>query len=125
MKFNAQDPPRIFSVTGAGVQINISDCGSLELNPNEQVTFKTEAGSEYDVVRKSWGFYATPSINGRLKSFGLRGVLVMSKFNKIYLLLVESDKEKDFFEYIESDFQTFICWLDDGPSLEKIINLFK
>ena len=125
MKFDPRDPPRLFTVSGAGVNLTLSDCGSLELNSDEQVTFKTEAGGEYDVTRKNWGFYATPSINGRLKSFGLRGALVVSKVGKIYLMLVESEKEKEFLAYIDSDFQKFLCWLDVDDTVEKIIKLFK
>ena len=93
MKFNANKPPRKFQVSGAGVSLTLSDCGSIQLSPDEQVTFLTDNGAEYDVTRKNWGFYATPSINGRLKSFGLRGALVVSKFGKIFLMLVESNKE--------------------------------
>ena len=125
MKFNPLDPPRLFQVSGAGVKLTLSDCGSLKMDPDEQVTFKTEEGGEYDVTRKKWGFYATPSINGRLKSFGLRGALVVSKFGKIFLMLVESDKEKEFLAYIDADLQIFLCWLDVDDTVEKIIKLFK
>ena len=60
-----------------------SDCGRIALAPDEQVTFTTEAGGEYDVTRKSWGFYATPSINGRLKTFGLRAALVRNVAGRV------------------------------------------
>jgi hypothetical protein len=125
MKFKAKEPPRKFQVTGAGITLSLSDCGSIELNPDEQVTFLTDTKAEYDVTRKSWGFYATPSINGRLKSFGLRGALVVSKFGKIFLMLVESGKEDHFFGYVQSDHQQFLCWLDDDEQIKKITGLFK
>ena len=73
MRLDRKDPPRTFVV---GDNIKISDCGMIALRPDEQVTFVTEAGAEYDVVRKDWGFYATPSLNGRLLQFGLRAVLI-------------------------------------------------
>ena len=41
--------------------------GTVYLAPNEQLTFVTENKNRYDVARKYWGFYATPSINSRLK----------------------------------------------------------
>lgn len=125
MQFKPLNPPRKFEVSGAGLKLELSDCGSLELNPDEQVTFITNLGGQYDVARKSWGFYATPSMNGRLKSFGLRSALVVSKFRKIFLMLVEVGKEAEFFEYINSDLQSFICWLDDDQEIKKITSLFK
>ena len=78
MKFTPIDPPRRFQVSGRGVTLMLSDCGRVALEPGEQVTFTTAAGGEYDVARKDWGFYATPSTNSRLKSFGLRAALVLS-----------------------------------------------
>ena len=125
MQFKPLDPPRKFEVSGAGLKLELADCGSLDLNPDEQVTFTTDSGGQYDVTRKSWGFYATPSINGRLKSFGLRGALVVSKFGKIFLMLVESGKEPEFFTYINSDLQSFICWLDDDQEVERITRLLE
>src|SRR5438105_15753607 len=69
------DPPRAFQV-GRTEKIWIRDCAHISLEPDEQVTFLTGEGAEYDVARKDWGFYATPSLNSRLARFGLRGVLV-------------------------------------------------
>ena len=34
---------------------------------------------EYDIVKKNWGFYATPSINGRLIKFGYKTCLIKNK----------------------------------------------
>jgi hypothetical protein len=125
MQFSPLDPPRKFKVSGAGLKLELSDCGSLELSSDEQITFVTDSGGQYDVTRKSWGFYATPSINGRLKSFGLRGALVVSKFGKIFLMLVEAGKESDFFSYVNADLQNFICWLDNDQEVQKITRLFE
>jgi hypothetical protein len=36
----------------------------------------TDDGKEYDVAKKDWGFYATPSMNGRLKKFGFKTAIV-------------------------------------------------
>lgn len=125
MQFNPLNPPRKFEVSGAGLKLELVDCGSIDLNPDEQVTFTTDSGGQYDVTRKSWGFYATPSINGRLKSFGLRGALVVSKFGKIFLMLVEAGKESEFFTYINSDLQNFLCWLDDDQEVKRITRLLE
>ena len=50
MKFKEIIPPRSFEVV-RGEPIEIVDCAQVELAPNEQITLKTESGSEYDIVR--------------------------------------------------------------------------
>ena len=55
MKLNELKPPRKFNV-GANKQICIEHCADVFLKDNEQVTFKDENGSEYDVAKKNWGY---------------------------------------------------------------------
>jgi len=124
MKFTPIDPPRRFEVTGAGVKLTLSDCGRVALQANEQVTFTTEAGAEYDVARKDWGFYATPSINARLKSFGLRGALVLSVYGRLFFVLVEKGKEEAFLAYVEADRQKLLCWLDDDAEVARLAGFY-
>lgn len=119
MKFSPQAPPRLFTV-GADQNIHLKDCGRIKLEPEEQVTFTTESGAEYDVTRKSWGFYATPSTNGRLKRFNLRAVLVKNRLQQYYVLLVETGKEPSFQEYVASERLTVLCWLDDTNELSRL-----
>jgi len=102
------------------VTLTLSDCGRVALEPDEQVTFTTASGGEYDVARKDWGFYATPSTNGRLKSFGLRAALVLSGYQKLFVVLVEAGKEDVFLEYVAADQQRLLCWLDDDASVTKL-----
>ena len=47
-------------------KIYIKHCADIYLKKNEQITLKN-FDKEYDIVKKDWGFYATPSINDRLK----------------------------------------------------------
>jgi hypothetical protein len=124
MKFTQIDPPRSFEVSGAGVKLTLSDCGRVELAEDEQVTFTTSGGGEYDVTRKDWGFYATPSINGRLKSFGFKGALVVSAYGRLFLMLVESGKERAFHDYIKADHQKLLCWLDDDAEVTKLAGFY-
>lgn len=119
MKINEKNPPRIFEV-GFDKKGFIKDCGNISLLKDEQITFTTENGAEYDVTRKSWGFYATPSTNGRLKSFGLRTVLVKNRINKYFILLVESGHEKDFEIYAKEEPLSIIFWLDEGLELDGL-----
>lgn len=103
------NPPREFTVTS----VRIKHCADIELEPDEQVTFTTQSGTEFDVVRKEWGYYATPSLNQRLPDHGLRPVLVRGeRSGKMYLLLVEPGREREFQEYIDWDGLRVVCWLD-------------
>lgn len=119
MKFEPIDPPRKFDV-GVADPIQISDCGRLELDANEQVTFVTESGGEYDVTRKSWGFYATPSLNGRLPQFGLRAALVVSPGSRYFVLLIEEGKEEECQKYMDVEGHRIVCWLDNTEDLERL-----
>ncbi len=119
MRFTPTQPPRTFDV-GRYLTTRLTDCGQLRLAPDEQVTLLTDEGAEYDVVRKSWGFYATPSMNGRLASFGLRAVLVKSPSAKFYLLLVERGKEGAFQQYLDGERHTIVCWLDNDDALAAL-----
>jgi len=98
--------------------IHLKDCGRVVLEPDEQITFVTESGTEYDVVRKSWGYYATPSLNSRLPSFGLKPVLVRSG-DRFYLLLVENSKEGEFHAYLQRQGMEVMGWLDQASSRQE------
>lgn len=117
MKIDRIDPPREFEVLG----IRIRHSANIELEPDEQVTFVTPSGTEFDVARKSWGYYGTPSLNGRLVEHGLRAVLVRGeRSGKVFLLFVEAGKEQEFNEYIEWDRLTVVCWLDTHEATDEL-----
>jgi len=119
VRFDPQDPPRIFEV-GYGETVRMCDCGRLALEADEQVTFTTASGAEYDVARKSWGFYATPSLNGRLQDFGLRGVLVRNRIDRYFVLLVERGHEPEFERYLDVEELHVVTWLDTTADLERL-----
>ncbi|MDZ4252740.1 MAG: hypothetical protein U1A72_09245 [Sulfuritalea sp.] len=120
MKFEEKNPPRSFAV-GNAVKFPMKDCGALRLEPDEQVTFVTESGGEYDVARKDWGFYATPSLNGRLEQFGLRGVLIRNRgTGRYFVLLVERGREALFDAYCEQENLAVIAWLDSSAALDGL-----
>lgn len=119
MRFDIKDPPRRFPV-GDGTH-SIADCGSLRLDADEQVTLLTDDGGEYDVARKDWGFYATPSLNGRLLGFGLHGVLIRNRgTGRYFVLLVEQGKEPAFDAYCRRENLAVVCWLDDTAKLDRL-----
>ena len=105
-------PPRVF-VVGKNKNISISDCGSINLEHNEQVTFLTDDGKEYDVVSKEWGFYATPSINKRLAAQGFKTALVKSSNGMFYIMLVDKNKITLFENYLSQEKNYLVKWLDE------------
>lgn len=120
MKWMPNCPPRVYEA-GYEVKVRISDCGRLHLDPDEQITLITAAGAEYDVTRKEWGFYATPSLNGRLASFGLRGVLARNRDGRVFLLLVEKGHEEAFYSYCASEPLTVLAWLDTKEAVQDLM----
>ena len=120
MKFDELTPPRVFTV-GNSVRFDMRDCGRVALEPDEQVTFTTEGGGELDVARKDWGFYATPSLNGRLEGFGLRAVLVRNTLTgRYFVLVVECGKEVAFDAYLVQESCEVVHWLDTTEALEAL-----
>lgn len=98
----------------------LRDCGTVALEPGEQVTFVLPSGAEYDVARTRWGFYATPSLNARLAGQGLRGTLVRNAQGKYYVMLVERGSEDAFAEDLRSQGSRLVSWLDDEASLAAL-----
>lgn len=112
MKFTLKDPPREFEV-GFGPKVVMQDCAAIELAPNEQVTFVSKEGAEYDVARKDWGYYATPSLNGRLTDFGFRTALVSNRLGRRFVLLVQNSRQASFDAYLQDEGLQVLAWLDD------------
>lgn len=112
MKIEKQTPPREFLV-GKKNDITIKDCGKLFLSSDEQITFISKNNKEYDVVKKDWGYYATPSINGRLKKYGYKTALVKNNQGKYYIMLVDLNKQELFKMYIKNENNFLVQWLDE------------
>ena len=111
MKFNFKKQPRTFKV-GLKKEIMLHDCGEIELSHNEQLTFKSDGEKEYDFVRKAWGYYATPSINGRLKRNGFKVAIVVNELTGMkFVMAVEEDKEPEFNQYCRSETLKVVEWL--------------
>ena len=112
MNFIPKIPAREF-FTGETLTL-MHDCGEMFLTQNEQITFKRESGAEYDVTAKDWGFYATPSLNGRLSKFGFRTALVSNtKTKRRFVLIVEKGFEESFTSYLKLESLVVEMWLDD------------
>ena len=119
MRYTPIEPPRSFEV-GLNVQVQMKDCARLQLEPDEQVTFVTESGAEFDVARKGFGYYATPSLNGRLRSFGLRAVLVRSRKGQYFILFIERGMDDAFSRYAAEHELRLVCWMDSDEALAEL-----
>ena len=123
MKIQRIDPPRKFTVGFKERRVTLKDCAHIQLRADEQVTFLTEAGGEYDVARKAWGFYATPSINSRLLCCGFKTALIKNRVGHFFVVLVKKGKEKLFKKYVKQE-QLDVAWLDSPRNLKKLARCF-
>lgn len=119
MKLTPTEPARPF-VCGVEDAVTMYDTGFVALEADEQVTFTTPAGGEYDLARKSWGFYATPSLNGRLPRFGLHAALVRNTKRQWFVMLVEDGREAEFDQYLADERLEVVSWLDSTERLEAL-----
>jgi len=127
MKFIEKIPPRVFTLNpNEPIATDFYDCGEIHLKDNELISFKTDSNKSYDITKKNFGYYATPSLNGRLKDQGFKSALIKNSSNRFYLLLVENNPEKlnQFFTYLKNDLQQLVCWLDEEDNLKKIDAIF-
>jgi hypothetical protein len=115
VRVEKREPPRRFEAAG----VEIEHVADIELEPDEQVTF-TAAGTEWDVVRKDWGYYATPSLNRRLREHGLRAALTANADGRVALLLVEPDKQDAFAAYCREQSMRVLAWLDGDDAAEAL-----
>lgn len=118
MRFHPVEPPRRFPVGARSLAM--SDCGQMEAEPDEQVTFVTPGGAEYDVARKAWGFYATPSTDGRLAAQGWRTAVARNAQGRHYVLLAERARLADLDAYLAAEHMRVVAWLDETADLARI-----
>ena len=119
MKIISKKVPREFSV-GVNQNITLRDCGSIDLEPNEQITFHTDDHLEYDVARKVWCYYATPSLNRRLINFGLHAALVRNKEKHYFIVLVDNSRRNEFDTYLIEEHLHLVTWMDSDLSLNQL-----
>ncbi len=123
MDIDKHTPPRTFAI-GRNADIVIRHAADIRLDADEQITLVGDTGSQYDIVRKAWGYYATPSLNGRLRDHGLRAALVRNVAGKVFLLLVETGREDAFHAYLATEQQEIVCWLDRDDSIRTLAEAF-
>ena len=102
---------RDFTV-GLRKNIKINHIANMHLRSNEQITFISKKNREYDFVKKNWGYYATPSINGRLKIFKFRCCLVESQLKKKkFIFVVYKEKTKQLKKYLKNEKLNILFWI--------------
>ena len=96
----------------ANSKIVIKDCGKIFLNNDELVTFsdKNKKKFNYDITKKNWGYYATPSINKRLKNNNFESFIVLNKFKDFFIMIVYKNKKKIFLDYLKKNRLKIIQW---------------
>jgi len=110
------EPAREFEMGRSSVRLrHVADAW---LEEDELVTFRTDSGTELDLTRKGWGYYATPSLNGRLRKHGLRAALT-SRAGRMYLVLVEEGREPDFRAYLAEEEMEVVAWLDSDEAVAQ------
>jgi hypothetical protein len=125
VKLERRDPPRRFAVGHRGA--TLAHVADLWLADDEVVTLRTESGTELDLTRKSWGYYATPSLNRRLPERGLRAALCLGTprdeedGERLYLLLVEAGGERDFAAYLAAEAMRVVAWLDTDEAVRAAV----
>ena len=108
MKIKKNKKIRKFSINN---KINLKDVGKIYLKTNEQVTFIHSKKQEYDLCKKDWGFYATPSINSRLKNNNFITLIIQSKkFRKFYIHIVDKKKINEHKKYLKNEKLKIIKW---------------
>ncbi|MDA8851444.1 hypothetical protein N9J04_01570 [Candidatus Pelagibacter sp.] len=115
MKIKILKNPRLFKVNN----IEVKDFGKIKLATNEMVSFVTKSKKEYDFTAKDWGFYVTPSINGRLKKEGFLIALVKNKLGKTYIMAVEKEKIKIFNKFCADQNKKILKWFNLFPNKKK------
>lgn len=82
--------------------IVINEKAKIYLQDNEQITLIDKFNNEYDIVKKPWGYYSTPSINKRLLKNNYHAYLVQNINNKtIFLFTVLKNKKEMMRKYIK------------------------
>ena len=111
MKIKSVLPVRQF-VVGIKKNIKIKETTLLKLKNDEQIVFNCFHPKKYDFVKKNWGYYATPSINSRLKNQGFKTALIQNRKKRTYLVVIDKKKISEFKKYCKQENLQVYLWLD-------------
>lgn len=117
---NLRNTPRKFDC-GDKNHTEILDYGEIHLGDSELISFVMETGQRFDVVRKSWGFHATPSINQRLKKEGFKTALVKNNLGRHFIMLVAIQRLEEFQNFCKQQETEVMTWLDELDVMDSVI----
>ena len=92
----------------------------VHLAADEQVTLLGESGSEFDVTRKAWGFYGSPSFRWRMPRFNVRPALIGNKDAVRYFCVVEAGHEAEFEASLDAAALVLYVWCDQPDALQSL-----
>lgn len=101
MKIYKRNKKRKF-IANKNTKIKLKDVGRIVLREKEHLTIQIN-NKKNEVCAFDWGMYATSSINNRLKKEGLKTFIVKNINKKIFIMLVDKKKLKNFKTYIKSE----------------------
>ena len=108
MRINKKKKPRKFLINK---KIKLKDMGYILLKNDEQITFIHGKNQEYDVCKKNWGFYATPSINSRLKKNDFFTYIVENKkLQRFGIHIVDKKKINLYKKYLKNEKLKIVNW---------------
>ncbi len=102
--------PRKFLVSKKN-NIILKDVGKVFLNNNENLSLIGNNNKTYEICRKDWGYYATPSINFRLRKNGFKTALIKQN-KKLFVVIVDKNEMKSFNNYRKIENYKLVKWLD-------------
>ena len=84
--------------------IVITEKLKIKLNDNEQVSFVgKKSKTNYEICKKNWGYYISPSIDKRLKDYGHVVYITKNKDGQVYLMAVDLKKINKFILYCKKE----------------------
>ena len=101
MKTYKRNKKREF-IVNKKTKLKLKDVGRIVLKEKEHLTIQTN-NKKNEVCAFNWGMYATSSINNRLKKEGFKTFIVKNIYKKIFIMLVDKKKLKNFKSYIKSE----------------------
>ena len=89
---------------GSDRDIIITEKLKIQLNDDEQVSFiGNKNNTNYEICKKNWGYYISPSLNKRLKNYGFRVYITKNKKGQNYLMAVKFKMVKEFKLYCKKE----------------------
>ena len=111
MRYFEIEPPRQFEVGETPVKIR--HVANVELDADELISLVSPDNRELDIVAKAWGYYVTPSLQGRLKRNGMRAALMRNVMTRqLFVVAVHQDEIESWETYMKAENQELVIWLD-------------